>query len=163
MRALQRAWLLGVGALIGGSFYLLLIDTTSLPELLVLTGVALACGVGFELSREQGFVEASLRRAWLAQTWRVLVKIGSDIPIVCWEALVQLVAPRPARGSFRAVSFEAVEETAPDTGRRALTEWIGSIAPNTIVVGVDAERKLLLVHQLRRGGEPDEVDPLRLG
>jgi hypothetical protein len=160
MRAVARVIL---GAVVGGGFYLLLIDTTSLPELYVLAGVALACGVSFELAREQGFVEARILPWWVLRSWRLIGRIPGDIAIVAWEALAQLVRPRPARGLFRATSFAATGEHSADTGRRALTETLGSFAPNTIVVGVDAERGLLLTHQLRRQGAPEELDVTRLG
>jgi hypothetical protein len=48
-------------------------------------------------------------------------------------------------------------------GRRALAETVGSVAPNTIVIGIDDERGLLLVHQLRRHGGPEDLDVTRLG
>jgi hypothetical protein len=160
---IRRLWLVTLGLLIGGGFYLLLIDTASLPELYVLAGVALFCGVAFFLSREEGFMEARVAPTMLLGLWRLALKIPLDIVVVCWEALAQLVRPRPARGSFRAVPFDATEQTAPDTGRRALTEALGSMAPNTIVVGVHVERGLLLVHQLRRQGPPEDLDVLRLG
>jgi hypothetical protein len=54
-------------------------------------------------------------------------------------------------------------EDAHALGRSALTESLGSFTPNTIVIGIDAERDLLLVHQLRHHGERDELDVLRLG
>ena len=54
-------------------------------------------------------------------------------------------------------------DSAEDVGRHALTEWFGSVAPNAIVIGVDPDRELLLVHQLRRQGGADEFDVLRLG
>ena len=50
-----------------------------------------------------------------------------------------------------------------ETGRRALAESLGSFAPNTIIVGVDAERELLLGHQLRPGGGDEAIDVLGLG
>jgi hypothetical protein len=125
--------------------------------------VALACGIAFELAREQGFVEARIVPVWLMRSWRLLWRIPADIAIVCWEALAQTVRPRATRGEFRAVAFAAVKQSASDTGRRALVETVGSAAPNTIVVGVDAERCLLLTHQLRRHGPPQDLDVTRLG
>lgn len=152
-----------LGLLIGGGFYLLLIDTASLPELYVLAGVALACGLLFLVSREQGFVEARITPALFIGLWRLAVKIPLDIALVCSEAIAQLLRPRASRGSFRAVAFEAIHETPEDAARRGMAEALGSVAPNTIVIGVDPERRLLLVHQLRRQGPAEDLDVLRLG
>lgn len=158
-----RTLRVALGAVLGGGFYLLLIDTTSLPELYVLAGVVLACALAFEISREEAFEEARVNPAWLLRAWRLVIKIPLDIALVCWEALEQLVRPRGVRGTFRAVRFDAVEPTPDGTARRALAEGLGSLAPNTVVVGVDDERRLLLVHQLRRQGEAKDLDVLRLG
>jgi hypothetical protein len=163
MRALRTAWVFTLGVLIGGGFYFLLIDTASLPELYVLAGVAVGCATAFALAREQGFIESRIVPWWLLSGWRVVVKIPLDIGLLCWQAVVQLAAPKPARGLFRAARFEAVDDSPADTGRRALSEWVGSLSPNTIVVGVDPDRRLVLVHQLRRQGGTDQIDPLGLG
>jgi hypothetical protein len=61
------------------------------------------------------------------------------------------------------VPFRRGEDETLDAGRQALAEALGSFAPNTIVVGIDSERELILAHQLRRGGGPEAVDPLGLG
>jgi hypothetical protein len=100
---------------------------------------------------------------WLVGAWRVFARVPVHIAFVCFEAVRQMFTFSARRGSFRAVSFAACSEDNADTGRRALAEALGSLAPNTIVVGVDLERKLLLVHQLHRQGGRDELDPLRLG
>jgi hypothetical protein len=44
-----------------------------------------------------------------------------------------------------------------------MSEAFGSLAPNTVVLGIDTERELLLVHQLRRNGRPEDLDVLRVG
>jgi hypothetical protein len=44
-----------------------------------------------------------------------------------------------------------------------VAETLGSVAPNTIIVGVDAERGLILTHQLRRHGPPEDLDVTRMG
>jgi hypothetical protein len=160
---IRRTWIVLIGLLIGGGFYLLLIDTRSLPELYVLAGVALACGLLFLISREEGFEEARIRPGWLAGAWRLAAKIPLDIALVCGQALAQLMRPRDRRGEFRAVRFRAVDGTPQDVGRRALTEAVGSVAPNTVVIGVDAVSGVLLVHQLSRQGEAKDLDILRLG
>lgn len=160
----RSVWALARGVLIGGGFYLLLIDTASLPELYALAGVAVACAVAFLVSREQHFTEARVHPKYLLSIWRLAIKIPLDIALVCWEALAQLVRPRPGpRGQFRAVRFEAIDDDPGHAGRRATAEVLGSVTPNTIVVGVDRERGLLLAHQLHRQGPPEDLDVLRLG
>jgi hypothetical protein len=160
---IRRVWIAALGLVLGGSFYLLLVDNPSSPELYVLAAVAITCGVALAVSWEERIVEARVKPWWLLGAWRVAVKIGPDIVLLCWEVMAQLFRPRPARGRFRAVPFGATDDTPQDAGRRALTEWIGSMAPNTIVVGVDDERGLLLVHQLHRQGESADIDPMGLG
>ncbi len=159
---MRRVLTISAGALLSGAFYLLLIDTVSLPELYVLAGVALLAGVLLDLSRVQGFTEAKIRMGWLLRGWRPVVQVPLHIVLVTREALAQLVSRKASRGEFRAVPFRA-GDSAEDHGRRALAEALGSFAPNTIVIGVDLERDLLLVHQLYRTGSPDDLDVLGLG
>ncbi|MBV9310934.1 MAG: hypothetical protein JOZ73_08880 [Solirubrobacterales bacterium] len=160
---IRRLGIVVVGALIGGAFYLVLIDTTSLPELCVLAAAALLAGTGFVVSREEGLAEASITPAMFVRGWRAIARVPVEIVIVCWEALVQLTEFAPARGRFRATRFEAVGEQPHEVGRRALAEAAGSLAPNTIVIGVDDEHRLLLVHQLRKGQSQENLDLLDLG
>jgi hypothetical protein len=159
----RPVWSFVAAALIGGGFYLLLIDITGLPELYTLAAAAIASAVTGVLAREQGVVEALVLPWWLLRSWRLTFQIPQDIGIVCWEALAQLLAPRRVRGTFRAHSFGATEQSPPAMGRRALVEAVGSVAPNTIVIGIDEKRGLLLVHQLRRQGAASEIDVTGLG
>jgi multisubunit Na+/H+ antiporter MnhE subunit len=152
-----------IGVLIGGSFYLLLIDTVSSPELYAAAGATLLAAAAFEVSREIGLAEASLSPRWLLSAWRVVVRVPLHILLVSRIAIAQLLAPQAFRGRFRAVSFRGGDDAAPNVGRRALSEALGSLAPNTIVIGVDPDRDLLLVHQLHVHGGREELDSLGLG
>jgi hypothetical protein len=66
-------------------------------------------------------------------------------------------------GGFRAVRFRGNHDEPEETGRRALAEAAGSVAPNTFVVGIDGERHLMLAHQLKVSGGRKTMDPLELG
>jgi multisubunit Na+/H+ antiporter MnhE subunit len=156
-----RSSLVGFG--LGAAFYLLLIDTSDPPELYVAGGVGALAAFAFEVSREQGIAEASFSGAWLSRAGRLVGQIPVQIVIVVREAFAQVLAPRQSRGEFRAVSFRAGENTPPDVGRRALAEALGSLAPNTIVIGIDTDRQLLLVHQLVHRGGREQLDALDLG
>ncbi len=148
--------------ILAAAFYMLLIDTTDLPELYAGAGVVLLSAAAFYVSRHEHLGEASIAPSWLARAWRPLSRVPAQIAIVCWEVLDQLVRPKARRGSFRAVPFGTGDD-GRDAGRRALAEALGSLAPNTIVVGIDQDRNLLLVHQLRRAGSREELDVLGLG
>ncbi|HEX3689353.1 MAG TPA: hypothetical protein VHV28_06630 [Solirubrobacteraceae bacterium] len=152
-----------LGAVLAAAFYMLLIDTVDLPELYAAIGGVLLSGVAYEAARRQGVAEARVSPRWVARGWRVIASIPRQIFLVSWEALAQLIDPREARGTLRAVPFRAGGDGSSDVGRRALTEGLGSMAPNTIVIGIDTESDLLLVHQLHRRGGREELDVLELG
>jgi hypothetical protein len=88
--------------------------------------------------------------------------VAPDTVLLSGAAIAQLRHRKRERGQFRAIPFKA-GTSEHDRGRFALTEIVGSLAPNTIVIGVDAESALLLVHQLRRNGGRDDIDVLELG
>ncbi len=152
-----------LGALLAAAFYMALIDTVDLPELYAAIAAVLLGGAAYEAARRQGIAEARVSGRWVARGWRVVGSIPRQIVLVSWQALAQLVSPQEARGTLRAVPFHAGGDGPSDTGRRALAEGLGSVAPNTIVIGVDTERDLLLVHQLHRSGGREEIDVLELG
>ena len=164
MRVRQRIIAWSVGWLFAAALYLLLIDITSLPELYVGAGVAALAASAFELARERQTVGGlSARLRWLGRLHRPLLKVPSDVAVVCALALRQLVAPRQANGAFRVVPFRRGEDDERETGRRAIAEWFGSFAPNTIIIGVDAERELILGHQLHVTGDEEAIDVMGLG
>jgi hypothetical protein len=160
----RRLAVIALGVLLAGGFYMALIDTSSLPELYVGAVITLLAAAVFEAAREQGMAEASVAAGWLARSWRAVVKIPRDIGLVSLTALQQLFSPAERRGRMHAVPFERGSGSgARDAGRRALAEALGSLAPNTIVVGIDRERKLIVAHRLRARAEGDPIDVLGLG
>jgi hypothetical protein len=80
------------------------------------------------------------------------------------RALAQLISPRASSGAFRAIEFtHGGDSSSRAAGRRALAEALGSLGPNTIVLGIDPDRGLILAHQLWTGGDAAEIDVLELG
>lgn len=149
--------------MLAAALYLLLIDITDLPELIVGAGAALLAATGFELAREQQIADLSVQAHWVGRLYKPLLKVPGDIAAVTLVALRQLRHPRQTNGEFRAVPFKCGENERLETGRWALAESFGSFAPNTIIIGVDRERELILGHQLRRSGGPEAIDVLELG
>jgi hypothetical protein len=52
------------------------------------------------------------------------------------------------------IPFDATTGGPRDTARRALTEALGTLAPNTIVVRIDTERGVVVAHQLVSTDDP---------
>ncbi len=160
---LRRGVAWAFGWVSAGALYLLLIDTTSLPELIVGAVAAALAATGFELAREQRILGATLLGRSLTRLHRPLLNVPRDIAWVSLVAIRQLIRRGAVCGEFRSVGFRCGTDRKQDTGRRALAESVGSFAPNTIVIGVDEEREQLLAHQLRPAGGRDAVDVLELG
>lgn len=163
VRVLRRVTAWSLAWVFAAALYLLLIDITDLPELYVGAGAAALAATAFELAREQDIAHLTARLRWIARAYRPLIKAPIDIAIVSIVAVRQLLRPRPMRGRFRAVPFRCGDEEQLVGGRAALAEALGSFAPNTIVVGVDEDRNLILAHQLLPTGGADAIDLLRLG
>lgn len=151
--------------LAAGAVWMLLVDNTYLPELLTGAVCAAIAATGTELVREQRVARVRPRLAAVLRLYRPLLRAPLDVALLTWAVLRQLVRRDRRVGRLRAVPFAEVDDEDPiDHARRALAEGAGSFAPNTIVVGVDEERELLLAHQLvatRRARRA--LDPLELG
>jgi hypothetical protein len=160
---MRRARPFLAGLALAAPFYLLLIDTTAAPEVAAGAVAALLAAGVYELAYAEGAAHASFRLRWLRRSGRVLMSVPPQILMVCAEILAQVAAPRRERGELRTVPFHVGGEDSRDRGRRALTEALGSLAPNTIVIGADPAAGVLLVHQLRHHGGEAELDPLGLG
>lgn len=159
---LVTAWVLAW--VFAGAFYLLLIDITDLPELIVGAGAALLAAIAYMLAREEPVVVGAVRARWLARLYRPLAKVPGDIGRVGVAPFVALLGRRREPGEFRAIPFAgAGEDTASEAARRALAEALGSFAPNTIIIGVDRENEVILAHQLQRTGGSEAIDLLDLG
>jgi hypothetical protein len=159
----RRAFAWSLGWVFAGALYFLLIDITDLPELIVGAGAAVLAATGLELAREQRVAGESIRTRWLVRAYRPFLKVPSDIATVSAAAIVQLVRRERMVGEFRAVRFAGGENAVLESGRCGLAEGFGSLAPNTIIVGVDRERELILAHQLQRRGGREAIDLLDLG
>jgi hypothetical protein len=159
----RRAVAWSLGWAFSAALYLLLIDITDLPELIVGAGAAVLAATGLELAREQGLAGERISVRWLVHVYRPLLKVAVDIGLVSRAALGALLGREFRPGRFRAVPFACGEDRQHETGRRALAEALGSFAPNTVVAGVDDERGLILAHQLWPSGGREAVDPLELG
>jgi multisubunit Na+/H+ antiporter MnhE subunit len=98
------------------------------------------------------------------EAWRLpwyLLSGSWEIVQVLFE---DLLGVRKAGSFYRSVSFGVGDEQDPSyIARRALATAYTTVAPNFIVVGIDARRKQLLFHQLRKSSVPKMTKKLGAG
>lgn len=90
----------------------------------------------------------------LLQGWRLPWNAITDSVTISLTLLRSLWGRGPAP-LYRAVPFRAGSEHNPrDTARRVLAVAYTSVTPNSVVVGVDMHRSLLLYHQIECNPTP---------
>ena len=147
MRRDLRSWLMWWALLAG--LYLLLADSVALPELAA-GAVAAAIGAsGAVLVQRQRQMALRPRARWLRGAWRPLAGMVGDLVPLTRVLVTRGLLRRSGSGVLVEVPFDATGDEPEEAAYRALTEALGSLAPNTIVVDVDRERGMLVAHQLR--------------
>ncbi len=126
--ALTALWLLAVGAM-------------TRTDLVAGILAAMASATSVLVVRRLRLFDFRFRACWLLDARAVPWQLVRDSVVVA--ALVR----RP-RSLWRARPFPAGGPDAASAGQRAFFAWAGSLGPNTVVVDVDRERDVALVHDL---------------
>lgn len=130
------------------AFWVVLDYSFSLAELLVGAGVAALSAFLVELVLYQAASEFRIRIKWLLHTFRLPRQVLRDtvtVLVVLWRRLIS--GQQPASG-FVEIPTAWGEESALGKTRRALLVAATSVAPNTLALGIDPEREVLVAHQL---------------
>jgi multisubunit Na+/H+ antiporter MnhE subunit len=154
------SWLLAW--LASAAFWMVLTDSVRLSEMLAGAAVAALGATGFEVVRRRRTARQALRPDLALRAWRVLVRVPADVVRLTRAAFAQVIEREPARGQVLALPFGHLDGDPGERARRAAAVGLGSVAPNTIVIGIDPETGMLLVHQLVPTGKPSDADPLAL-
>jgi len=141
--ALRFGEALLVWALVMG-VWLLLVDTVSLAELLAGGAAALLAAIATALVDAEHLARLRLQARVLLALPAQLAGVPLDLWLLARELAKALTSGHHS-GSFHELAFEG-DTGARDNGRRAAIEMLGSLSPNTIVLGVD--ERAVLVHQL---------------
>jgi multisubunit Na+/H+ antiporter MnhE subunit len=141
-----RAWLIWFGLL--AALYLLLVDTVVVPELVVGAAAAAVGATGALLVRAQRRMILRPRFRHLRAAGRPLLRVFGDLVPLARVLVARGILRRPGRGELVETPFAALGDSPEDATERAFAEALGSLAPNSIVVGIDRERGVLLTHRL---------------
>jgi hypothetical protein len=124
--------------------WMLLVDTRSIAEYSACAAAALIGTLACALVSHEDVAQLREHRVFVLGLPRQLARVPVDLWLLARELGRALLGRHPA-GRFHAVPFEAGSGPR-ENARRAATELLGSLAPNTIVLGVDDEQ--VVVHQL---------------
>jgi hypothetical protein len=123
---------------------MLLVDTVSTAELLSAAAAALLAVFVTRLVFHSGVAGMRPVGSLVVALGRQLARVPADIGLLML-ALGRALAGRRRPGRFHELALELPLDERGN-GRRAEIELFGSLAPNTIVLGVDEQR--VIVHQL---------------
>jgi hypothetical protein len=137
-----------------------LVDTRKLPEIVAGAVAAAVAATVAMLPREQTVARLPVDTALIRRGLRTVLRVPVETLIVA-AALPRAIRARGRRtGRLRAVRFRHVADSEA-AGRHVVSEYLGSLAPNRFVIGIDASRQYMLVHELVPSDEP--LDPTELG
>lgn len=142
----MRSWLAWSMFLM--TFWVVLDYSFSLAELLVGAGVAIMSAFLAELVQYQAASEFRIRMKWLVHAFRLPGQVLRDTVTVLVALWRRLISGQQPSSGFVEMPTASGDESALGTTRRALLVAATSVAPNTLVLGIDPERDVLLVHQL---------------
>jgi len=137
------------------AFWLVLVGSLDAAELWVGALVATIASIGSYAVTEGKIAIFHASPKWLALGFALPKAIVVDSVCVLRVLARRLAYGTPAPSRIRAIPFGVVDDDAVSAARRTLAIAYGTLPPNSIVLGIDRERKLLYLHQL----EPAEVSP----
>ena len=130
------------------ALWLVLVGTITALEVLAGAVAATIGAAAAELVRSRGLLGFDIRPRWLRRVWRPLVQVVPDFGFVVL-VLVRTISRRELPDdAYVAVDLRGRGAEPRSAGWRALVTVAGSLAPNTVVVDVDLERRAMLVHKL---------------
>jgi multisubunit Na+/H+ antiporter MnhE subunit len=137
------------------AFWVVLDYSLAAAELLVGAGVAAVGAFVTELVAYQAASHFRMRIKWLVPMFALPGRVVRDTVIVFGALFRRLVHGEEPASGFLAVTKAWGDESAQGLTRRALLVGGSSVAPNTLVLGIDRDRDVMIVHHLvlPRNGE----------
>jgi multisubunit Na+/H+ antiporter MnhE subunit len=136
------------------ALYLLIDDSALIPELVVGAFAAAVGATGATLVHRERVVLMRGEARWLRAAGRQLAGLFADLWPLARVLVERGLLRRGAAGATVEIPFDATTDGPRDTARRAATEALGTLAPNTIVVRIDTDRGVVVAHQLLPTDEP---------
>jgi multisubunit Na+/H+ antiporter MnhE subunit len=134
------------------AFWVWIDDSLALAELIAGAIVAAAGATVAEVVQYQAGSHIRVRAEWLAKVLQLPLQIAQDTVILLaalWRKVVSGIDPP---SGFEVLPVAPGDDSAEAKTRRALILGAKSVSPNTYALGLDRERKLMIVHHLVMAG-----------
>jgi multisubunit Na+/H+ antiporter MnhE subunit len=129
-------------------FYLLLAVSLTVAEVVVGAMAAALSATVAVITIKVGSLYYRPQLRWLRPLSRLPWRVLTDSVLLCAALWRRVAEQRMVEGSFHTIRFDPGGDDCVSRARRALVIASISMAPNTIVVHMDQERGIILVHQL---------------
>jgi multisubunit Na+/H+ antiporter MnhE subunit len=139
-------------AIVSFCLYLLFVNTTHKHELWVGAISAIITATLTEIVRAQPFASFRPRLSWVLQAWREPWYIVEGCASIFWALLKHLFRPEPS--VLREVVFDAGGSDPASAARRALAITYTTTPPNFVVLSIDLDKHVMLVHQVSETETP---------
>jgi len=126
--------------------WLLFVNTTRLHELWLAAIASVIAATAAEVVRAQPFAEFRPQPVWLLQAWREPWYILEGCATIFWVFFKQFFRPEPS--VLREVVFDPGGSDPASAARRALAIAYTTVPPNFVVLGIDFDKRVMLVHQV---------------
>ena len=123
-------------------------DSIGLAELGAGAVVAALAALLTEAALHQADLHPRLRLRWLTGAYRLPGQVLGDTVLVFRALARQLAHGEDPPSGFRELPVQLRDTGDDAVTRRVLLVGANSLAPNTVVLDVDAEREVMVVHQL---------------
>ena len=139
-------WLVSFTILFG--IWLLLAGSVAWHEVVVGLAAAGVATVISELVRGQEHPRIWPHARWFLELWALPWEILSG----CWVVASALIRGEP--GLLHEVPFESGGDDRRSSARRAMAIAFTSISPNSMIIDIDRERGVMLIHNADHGPVP---------
>jgi multisubunit Na+/H+ antiporter MnhE subunit len=131
------------------SFWVAIDDSIRSDELLAGAGAAALAAVAADLVGHQAQTRYKIRAAWLLKAFWLPGQVAQETLVVFGALARTLVLRKPSpHGTFTELPVRYGDDTPLGVTRRVLLTGAHSLAPNAFVLGIDAERDVMVVHEL---------------
>jgi multisubunit Na+/H+ antiporter MnhE subunit len=136
------------------AFWVVLDDSLAPDELLAGAGAGALAALLAELVTYQAASRWRMRARWLVPALKLPAEVARDLVIVYAALWRRLARGQPPHSAFAELPARYGDDGPQGTTRRTLLIGGRSLAPNTFVLGIDADRDVMVVHQLVAGPGP---------